>query len=80
MTISLSTQLIRALSLTTLAMIAFAGNSVLCRMALQDGAIDAATFTTVRLVAGALMLAIILVGRQICSHRKFGIRAVSGIM
>jgi len=37
-------------------MLAFAGNSILCRLALRDPAIDPATFTGVRLTAGALML------------------------
>ena len=47
---------LRMLLLTTVAMIAFAGNSLLCRAALRDTDIDAATFTSVRLVSGALML------------------------
>ena len=42
--------------LTLLTMLAFAGNSVLCRMALTTTSIDAASFTTVRLLSGALML------------------------
>jgi drug/metabolite transporter (DMT)-like permease len=42
--------------LTTLTMIAFAGNSLLCRMALKETAIDAAAFTSVRLLSGAIML------------------------
>ena len=42
--------------LTVLAMFAFAGNSLLCRAALQDTTIDAATFTSLRLAAGALTL------------------------
>ena len=46
--------------LTTVAMIAFAGNSLLCRAALKDTAIDPASFTTIRLVAGALALWVIL--------------------
>ncbi|WP_120995547.1 DMT family transporter [Stutzerimonas urumqiensis] len=46
----------RILLLTTLAMFAFAGNSLLCRLALRDTAIDPASFTTVRLVAGAVTL------------------------
>jgi len=46
----------RIISLTTLAMIAFAGNSLLCRVALKDTAIDPASFTAVRLISGALML------------------------
>ncbi|HEY1090010.1 MAG TPA: DMT family transporter [Burkholderiaceae bacterium] len=46
----------RTLILTTLAMIAFAGNSLLCRAALRGGGMDPASFTAVRLVAGALTL------------------------
>ncbi|WP_166263458.1 DMT family transporter [Marinobacter caseinilyticus] len=37
-------------------MIAFAGNSLLCRVALRETGIDAASFTTVRLLSGAVML------------------------
>ena len=47
---------LRIISLTSLAMIAFAGNSLLCRLALQQTAIDPASFTTIRLLSGALML------------------------
>jgi drug/metabolite transporter (DMT)-like permease len=46
--------------LTVLAMLAFAGNSILCRLALKHTAIDAATFTSIRLLAGALTLWLIL--------------------
>jgi len=49
-------QRVRTLLLTTVAMTAFAGNSLLCRAALRDTDIDAATFTSVRLASGALML------------------------
>lgn len=42
--------------LTVLAMLAFAANSLLCRMALRGGAIDPASFTTVRLASGAATL------------------------
>ena len=45
--------------LTALAMVAFAANSVLCRAALQDNAIDATSFTLLRLGSGALALALI---------------------
>lgn len=48
----------RILMLTALTMIAFAGNSVLCRIALKETAIDAASFTSVRLLSGALVLAL----------------------
>ena len=46
--------------LATLAMFAFAGNSLLCRLALRDTSIDAATFTSIRIVAGALTLWVIV--------------------
>jgi hypothetical protein len=42
---------------TTAAMIAFAANSLLCRVALADGSIDAASFASIRIVSGALLLA-----------------------
>jgi drug/metabolite transporter (DMT)-like permease len=42
--------------LTSLAMFAFAGNSLLCRLALKGAGIDAATFTLIRLVSAALAL------------------------
>ena len=37
-------------------MLAFAGNSLLCRLALKHTAVDAATFTAIRLLSGACML------------------------
>lgn len=43
----------RTTLLTTLALLAFAGNSILCRMALGSQAISPAGFTAVRLGAGA---------------------------
>jgi drug/metabolite transporter (DMT)-like permease len=51
---------LRTLTLTLLAMAAFAGNSLLCRAALRDTDIDAASFTAVRIVAGAVMLWLIV--------------------
>jgi hypothetical protein len=51
---------LRVFVLTLLAMLAFAGNSLLCRAALQAGRIDAASFTTIRVVAGALALWLIV--------------------
>lgn len=47
-------------ALTTLAMIAFACNSLFCRIALRETAIDATTFTSVRLLSGALVLWLIV--------------------
>jgi drug/metabolite transporter (DMT)-like permease len=46
----------RTILLTSLAMLAFASNSLLCRIALKHTGIDAASFTTIRLISGALML------------------------
>ena len=43
-----------------LALLAFAGNSLLCRLALKTTAIDAATFTSIRLVSAAATLWFIL--------------------
>lgn len=48
------------LGLTLVAMIAFAGNSLLCRIALKDTAIDAASFTSIRIVSGAIVLWLIV--------------------
>ena len=50
----------RTLLLTALAMLAFAGNSLLCRLALRETGIDAASFTALRLTSGALILALLL--------------------
>lgn len=54
----------RAITLTMLAMLAFAGNSILCRMALQNGAIDAASFSGIRVLAGATVLLALLAMRS----------------
>jgi drug/metabolite transporter (DMT)-like permease len=50
----------RTLLLTAIAMLAFAANSLLCRLALQHGSIDPASFGSARLASGALVLAAIL--------------------
>ena len=49
----------RTILYTILAMIAFAANSLLNRLALGNSTIDAASYTTVRLASGAIMLGII---------------------
>lgn len=46
-------------------MLAFAGNSLLCRVALRDTEIDAASFTAIRLASGALMLVVLLRARNV---------------
>jgi drug/metabolite transporter (DMT)-like permease len=53
----------RTAALTALALLAFAGNSLLCRLALKDTAIDPASFTSVRLGAGALALGLLVAWR-----------------
>lgn len=50
----------RVLLLTLFAMLSFAGNSVLCRLAFRQTAIDPASFTAIRLLSGALMLALLV--------------------
>lgn len=61
----------RVILLSSLAMIAFAGNSLLCRAALRETEIDAASFTTLRLLSGAIMLWLIV-------HAKRGHTAAGG--
>ncbi|WAP67838.1 DMT family transporter [Jiella pelagia] len=57
---------------TILAMIAFAGNSLLARLALADGAIDAASFTALRLLSGAAVLAVIVFAPRIAARSPRG--------
>lgn len=54
---------VRTATLTLFALLAFASNSILTRFALGAREIDAATFTAVRLAAGAAMLAFIVRAR-----------------
>ncbi len=54
----------RLLLLTALAMLDFAANSLLCRLALTGSAIDPASFTSIRLVSGALTLWLIVCLRE----------------
>lgn len=51
---------IKVAAFTSCAMLAFAGNSLLCRLALKTTNIDAATFTSVRLIAAAITLGLLL--------------------
>jgi len=45
---------------TGIALLAFAANSLLCRMALVEGAIDPLPFTLIRIISGALLLALLV--------------------
>lgn len=51
---------LRTALFTSAAMLAFAANSLLCRLALQHASIDAASFSSLRLVSGAAMLALLV--------------------
>jgi drug/metabolite transporter (DMT)-like permease len=61
----------RLFILTLIAMIAFAGNSLLCRSALKQTEIDAASFTFIRIVSGAAALWFIAKMRK-AAWRKAG--------
>lgn len=52
--------LLHAVALTAVAMVAFAANSLLCRLALQHGGIDPASFGSIRLASGAITLALVV--------------------
>jgi drug/metabolite transporter (DMT)-like permease len=54
---------LRLFLLSLAALLAFAANSVICRLALADGAISPAAFTLIRLLSGALMLAFLMLLR-----------------
>ena len=57
--------------LTLLAMLAFAGNSLLCRQALRHTSIDPASFTSIRILSGAMSLWLII-------QLRSGTRAAAG--
>jgi drug/metabolite transporter (DMT)-like permease len=52
-------QAARAIAYTSVAMLAFAANSIICRLALRDTAIDPSSFTSIRLLSGAIALLVI---------------------
>lgn len=54
---------LRSAVFAILAMLAFAANSLLCRLAFQSSHIDAASFTAIRITSGAVVLALILIVR-----------------
>ena len=55
---------------TALALLAFAGNSLLCRLALKSTAIDAASFTSLRLLSASLALWLLLVLGNKCGSKQ----------
>jgi drug/metabolite transporter (DMT)-like permease len=62
----------RLFLLTALTMLAFAANSILNRMALEDGTTGPAAFAAIRLVAGAVCLWLLVASRS--SGRRGGLR------
>src|SRR5690242_18133830 len=54
----------RPVALTTIAMVAFAANSVLARLAFATAGAEPLSYTGVRLAAGALTLALLLLARR----------------
>ncbi|MGU9982175.1 DMT family transporter [Phreatobacter sp. HK31-P] len=66
--------MLRTIALTATAMVAFAANSVLARLALADGAIDDMGYTGWRLASGAVVL--FLLSRMV--GRRAGVPAVAG--
>jgi drug/metabolite transporter (DMT)-like permease len=63
------TGLTKTVLLTLVAMLAFAGNSLLCRLALGQELIDAASFTSVRAISGAILLGLIVAPRWRAGRR-----------
>ncbi|HET9950317.1 MAG TPA: DMT family transporter [Candidatus Eisenbacteria bacterium] len=72
----------RTAAYTLLALVAFAANSILCRLALRHASIDAATFSAIRLSAGAatLLLLVAWTRRDMdgAATAAAGARAISG--
>tara|TARA_Y100000588_G_C14111074_1_gene863030 strand:+ start:202 stop:1053 length:852 start_codon:yes stop_codon:yes gene_type:complete len=65
--------------LTAIAMLAFAANSLLCRLALAADLIDAGSFTLIRLFSGAVILMVIILlrgnWRSQIPYRRFSLSA-----
>jgi len=56
----LNNSFVKTITSTIFALVAFAANSVLCRLALGDNAIDAASFTIIRLFSGIVILFVLI--------------------
>ena len=72
--ISSIVKLTRILILTLLAMIAFASNSLLCRAALKETSVDAASFTFLRIFSGAMALWLLM-----CVRRKASVDRTTAV-
>jgi drug/metabolite transporter (DMT)-like permease len=60
---------VRTATLTALALVAFAANSLLCRAALGSGSIDWTRFTAIRIASGAVFLALVVAAAR--RRRRF---------
>jgi drug/metabolite transporter (DMT)-like permease len=74
-----SRSLFKRVLIPTLVLSAFAANSLLCRLALRDAQIDAATFTAVRLLSGALALQLMLRLRSPFAHTAGSWRSAAAL-
>ena len=61
---SRAASLLRTAGLTAATMVCFSANSLLCRAALRPRLVDAATFTSIRIISGAAALAFIVALRR----------------
>lgn len=68
----------RVFLLVFLSMLAFAANSVLCRLALSHTLIDPASFTAVRLLSGAIFLGVVVSIRSRATGGACAFRGASG--
>lgn len=62
----------RTIAYATLALVAFAANSVLCRVTLREATVDPETFTTIRVISGALTLALVTLSTHRVPSRQSG--------
>ncbi|MBE1284277.1 MAG: EamA family transporter [Rhodobacteraceae bacterium] len=69
----------RLIILTCLAMIAFAANSVLNRLAVGTGAIDAESFAVIRLASGMVMLCVLAFGQKVSLAQPWPKLVVGGV-
>lgn len=60
---------------TLFALLAFAANSVLCRLALDEKAIDAASFTTIRLLSGIFILLMIMMLTRKANSQEVAVKS-----
>ncbi|MDQ2095044.1 DMT family transporter [Rhodobacteraceae bacterium 10Alg 79] len=69
----------RLFLLTALTMVAFAANSILNRLALQDGGAGPASFAAIRLASGAMMLALLVAWRDGGLRWRSGAEGVAAV-